>query len=472
MSIVHWGQPWLNGGTYQAFQTSAFQAVRNRGEIPMLTWGSWSLGGGVNQPNFRTATIASGAYDSYITQWAQAAKAWGQPFFLRFDHEMNGWWQFPWADQANGNQAGDYVRAWQHVHDIFTSVGATNATWVWCPNISGNKTTPMSQLYPGDNYVDWTCMDGYNFGTDSSGNVWQTFGQVFSGSTYGGYNPHDSYQELLQLAPSKPIMLGELASAENGGSKGAWITDMLQTLPTNFPQVKALVWNDWDEGSSAITWPIESSSGSISAFKSGISSSTYTSNSFGSISGKVAAPGSVSVQSVPTDPTPAPTSGSATLNPVADTYINSAAPTSTAGGSNTVLAADLTGTETAYLRFDLSQLAGKQITSATLRLHTDNQSSAGSAATFDIKLVGSVDWSEQYMSWNNRVPVSSYLLGSLVAPANPNTWYQTSLNTSHVQTKVGGQISIAVSARTGDLLVFNSREAGSSVAPQLIVSYQ
>jgi hypothetical protein len=183
----------------------------------------------------------------------------------------------------------------------------------------------------------------------------------------------------------------------------------------------------------------------------------------------------VSIQSV--DPTPAPTqpsstAGSVTLNPVADTYIKASAPTSTAGGSNTVLGADRTGTETAFLRFDLSQLAGKQITSATLRLHTDNQRSAGSAATFDIKLVGSVDWSERYMSWNNRVPVSSYLLGSLIAPANPNTWYQTSLNTSYVQSKVGGQISMAMSARTGDLLVFNSRESGSSLAPQLIVSYQ
>ena len=89
-------------------------------------------------------------------QWATAAKAWGHPFFLRFDHEMNGNWQFPWAELLNGNKPGDYVKAWRHVHDMFTSLGATNVSWVWCPNVSGGSTRPMAQLYPGDAYVDLT----------------------------------------------------------------------------------------------------------------------------------------------------------------------------------------------------------------------------------------------------------------------------------------------------------------------------
>lgn len=43
---------------------------------------------------------------------------------------MNGNWH-PWAQGVNGNQAGDYVRAWQHVHDLVASMGATNVHWVW-----------------------------------------------------------------------------------------------------------------------------------------------------------------------------------------------------------------------------------------------------------------------------------------------------------------------------------------------------
>jgi hypothetical protein len=41
------------------------------------------------------AKLYTGTYDAYITQWAQDAKNWGHPFFLRFDHELNGWW-CPW----------------------------------------------------------------------------------------------------------------------------------------------------------------------------------------------------------------------------------------------------------------------------------------------------------------------------------------------------------------------------------------
>src|SRR3712207_8531028 len=46
---------------------------------------------------------------------------------------MNGDWH-PFSEKRNGNQPGEYVKAWRHVHDIFTAVGANNATWVWCPN--------------------------------------------------------------------------------------------------------------------------------------------------------------------------------------------------------------------------------------------------------------------------------------------------------------------------------------------------
>jgi len=282
-SIVSWGQPWMRDRGLQPFQTAYFQSVRARGSIPLLTWGSWDLAGDADQPNFRLAKIVAGDFDGYISQWANDARAWGQPFFLRFDYEMNGWWQFPWAAQANGNTPGDYVRAWQHVHDVFRTVGASNVTWIWCPNIAGPLTTPLSELYPGDGYVDWTCLDGYNWGTDK-GNIWQSFAQVFGGADYGGYNPHNSYKELLAIAPSKPILLGEVSSSENGGSKAVWIDDMLQTqLPTNFPQIKAVVWMNWNVDDPTLTWQIGSSDAAAHAFFSGIRSKWYAGEHFGGL---------------------------------------------------------------------------------------------------------------------------------------------------------------------------------------------
>src|SRR6202043_2290562 len=128
-------------GSMQSFQTGAYDIVRSRGSIPMINWNSWNLSASMDDPNYALARIANGAYDSYIRTWAQAARDWGHPFFLRFDHEMNGSW-YTWSEQRSGNHPGDYVRAWRHVVDLFRSVGAGNATWVWCPNIASNITTP------------------------------------------------------------------------------------------------------------------------------------------------------------------------------------------------------------------------------------------------------------------------------------------------------------------------------------------
>ena len=45
------------------------------------------------------------------------------------------------------------------------------------------------------------------------------------------------------IAPSKPFIIAETASTEYGGSKAAWITDMLSTqIPLYFPKLKGFLW--------------------------------------------------------------------------------------------------------------------------------------------------------------------------------------------------------------------------------------
>lgn len=273
MSILHFGQPWYHNGYFQPFPTTMMEKVRQRGYIPMLMWGSWDYCCGANQPTFQLAKITNGDFDAYLTQWATAAKAWGHPFFLELDVEMNGWWNYPWSEDLNGNQVGDFVKMWRHVHDLFVQVGATNVTWVWTPNIVQLTSRPLARWYPGEGYVDWLGVDGYNWGTDRN-NVWQSFGQVF------GY----TYSQFLRLAPNKPMMLAQWASSEHGGSKANWISDALtKQLPKNYPQIKAVVWFNWDDGDPTLTWPIESSAGAQGAYAAGIASSYYATNSFANL---------------------------------------------------------------------------------------------------------------------------------------------------------------------------------------------
>jgi hypothetical protein len=265
-SLVHYGQPppWE-----QAFQAGVGDLITSRGAIPFMDMSSKSVS---------LRDIANGVYDSSILTWAKSVKAWNKSFLLRWNWEMNGTW-FPWGAQAKTN-AADYVASWRHFHDLVASVGANNVTWVWCPNVEPASGTPLESVYPGDAYVDWTCMDGYNWG----GSGWQSFTQIFQ----------QTYNHILSIAPSKPMMIGETGSVENGGSKAQWITDAMAALPTSFPAIRAVAWFNWRiyERSIWQEWPIESSATSQAAFAKAISSSRFTANTFGTQTGSpVAAPG-------------------------------------------------------------------------------------------------------------------------------------------------------------------------------------
>ena len=103
-------------------------------------------------------------YDFYIVPWARAAAEYKHPLFLRFAHEMNDPYRYPWGPQ-NGNRPEDFVAAWKHVHLIFQKMGATNVLWVWSPHIS----MPWFEFYyPGPEFVDWIGVGVLNYGTIAS----------------------------------------------------------------------------------------------------------------------------------------------------------------------------------------------------------------------------------------------------------------------------------------------------------------
>jgi hypothetical protein len=278
LSIVNFSAPFANCSSscsYYNFPLNEMNSIRSHGAIPFYSWGSQSIPvpSNLSEPNFQLSDVIEGHHDAYIRKFAEAAKAWGKPFFLRFNWEMNGGW-FAWAEGVNGNKAGEYVAAWRHVHDIFTQVGATNATWVWCPNVDPeNQMQNLSSLYPGDSYVDWTGLDGYNWGTNPTRpDRWRSFDQLYS----------STYKKITgTIAPSKPLMISEVGSTEYGGSKAAWIKDMLAKIPTDYPQVRGLLWFEkFDDG---MDWPIETSASATSAFAEGMRDPAYAGSSFGAL---------------------------------------------------------------------------------------------------------------------------------------------------------------------------------------------
>jgi hypothetical protein len=280
LSIIEFASPWQdctrNPCRPYRFPTEAMNNVRAYGAIPLFSWGSEaSPRGSAEQPAFTLGSLINGTYDTYIREFAEEARGWAHPFFLRFNWEMNGNW-FPWYEGVNGNSPGQFVAAWRRVHDIFTGVGATNATWVWCPYADTEarlRKQRLKSLYPGDGYVDWTCLDGYNWGQNPvNPKPWRTFSEIF-----------DPAYELLtkKIAPRKPLMLGEFATSPYGGHKALWIKKMFQELPRKYPRVRALVYfNTVDR---TVDWPLETSPNAARAFALGIHKGIYANNRFGEL---------------------------------------------------------------------------------------------------------------------------------------------------------------------------------------------
>jgi len=248
-----------------SFPSTECDTVNDHGGVPMITW----------EPSLNTTNtleaISNGNYNSYITTFAQDAKNWGNLVYLRFAHEMNGNW-YPWDGYHNGESSGParYISAWKHIHDIFTSVEATNVAFVWSPNhisVPNESWNEAVGYYPGDDYVDWIAIDGYNWG---NGN-WQTFDQIFSAI----YATFESY--------GKNMMVGEFACAtDEAENKADWITDAFYEIKDNYPEIKIFNWFNIKKYEASagkiVDWRVESSSNSENAFKRAVGDSYFIEN--------------------------------------------------------------------------------------------------------------------------------------------------------------------------------------------------
>jgi hypothetical protein len=267
--IVMWYPNW--GGPYSevSYARAGIDAVLATGAVPMLTWMTRdpSVPASVSDARYSNAAIAAGTQDTYITSFARGlAGARGQ-VYLRLDHEMNGVW-YPWSPGSGLSTSANFIAMWRHVHDIFVREGATNVRWVWSPNVLCGGCTPMADVYPGDAYVDWAALDGYNFGT-SNGHQWQSFDQIYKAS----------YDTILNTT-KKPLMIAEVGTVERGPlagqTKAAWIASALSALQTRYPAFRAFVWFEQNNGPGQ-DFRIRSAPANITSFRKAIAPNVFVS---------------------------------------------------------------------------------------------------------------------------------------------------------------------------------------------------
>jgi hypothetical protein len=231
---------------------AGLHAVAARGATPLLTWEPWVAGQGRDQPAYSLDRIAAGDHDVRLRSWAVDLAAYGAPVMVRFAHEMNGDW-YPWAEGVNGNDPGDFVAAWRHVHAVVTAAGAHNVEWVWAPNVPYWGSTALDGLFPGGDVVDVVALDGYNWGTSQTWSSWESPSQLFDGGL----------AEVRRLAPGLPVVVTETASAEQGGDKAQWVRALVAHLAAQ-PDVRAFVWFHHDKEAD---WRIDSSTSAATAFR-------------------------------------------------------------------------------------------------------------------------------------------------------------------------------------------------------------
>jgi mannan endo-1,4-beta-mannosidase len=220
---VPWGTP-LN-------QTWIIELLR-AGALPVIQF----------QPQTMTiASIADGSTNAYTRTLADTVRRLNLPIVVSFGHEMNGNW-YPWGTTTTSPAA--FVKAWQHIHDLFVQAGATNAIWLWDVNVTYPvPNIALKPLYPGDAYVDWIGVTGY-YNTTPGGR--STFDTLFLPTMTD-----------VRLFSRKPFLLAE-TGASPSVSKPQEISDLFAGVEAR-SDVLGFIWFYYNKpGQNEADWKFDS----------------------------------------------------------------------------------------------------------------------------------------------------------------------------------------------------------------------
>jgi hypothetical protein len=208
--------------------------IWNMGSVPVVTWEPWlatfdnarhsHLPLREQRDRHGLAAVARGDYDFYIDEWAADAARFAHPLFVRFAHEMNDPYRYPWGPQNNTKE--EFIAAWHHVVDRFRRAQAGNVIWVWSPHVAYQY---WDLYYPGGDDVDWVATGVLNYGPIAQWSQWWSFDEILE----------TKYSRLESFG--KPVMVAEFGSLAVGGDRAGWYRDALDRLPERYPAIKALL---------------------------------------------------------------------------------------------------------------------------------------------------------------------------------------------------------------------------------------
>jgi hypothetical protein len=262
MDLIQIYTAWGSKAEHQ-FPRQKVQEIVRLGSVPIITWEPWLSSFNNDIPNQLPAdqrevnplkAIYSGVYDKYIYNWAKQAAGVKSPIYLRFAHEMNDPYRYPWG--PHNNAEGDFVKAWIHVYSIFKKAKADNVVWMWSIHSAYDD---YDAFYPGDKYVDIVATGILNFGTSVYWSKWWSFDDLLA----------SHYSSLSKY--KKPIVIVEFGSLKVGGSRKKWYMDALTHIPKSYKNIKGIVFfnipSDKTLTDKSVTWELSEGSDETSEIR-------------------------------------------------------------------------------------------------------------------------------------------------------------------------------------------------------------
>jgi mannan endo-1,4-beta-mannosidase len=227
--------------------------ARRRGiRRTMVSWEPWApvptaLGVGrqsAPQPGYRNIDIARGAQDRYVLRFARSLAKLRSTVYLRYAHEMNGYW-YPWS---RGPRA--YRWAWRRIVRLFRVAGARNVRFVW--SVNANLYEPddvwrrgLRRYWPGRRYVDAVGSTMIDFGGAKEYPVRRFAPRL----------------RALRRVYDKPVVLAE-TNTDYGG-RVEWLRD-LRAMLRGMPWIRTVMWSQLpsrgkaqQRGTGIVDWDVQ-----------------------------------------------------------------------------------------------------------------------------------------------------------------------------------------------------------------------
>lgn len=233
---IHTVKIYRNGAWNDGVSVTERGMLERAGHDRAIGFYTWKIGN--STPAFTWTQIANGSCDARITAAANALKTYPYKFFLSFFHEPDDD-----IDPSGQGTAADYVAHYQHAVTLFRAAGCDNAVFTMNYMGYGTWAGVIPSLYPGDAYVDWIGWDPYAHANDV------VIADIINSEEGAGSFPtwHGFYNWAAATHPSKPLFLGEWGldfNDHNGAYWATFISDMAETLESDYPKIKHIAyWN-------------------------------------------------------------------------------------------------------------------------------------------------------------------------------------------------------------------------------------